>query len=236
MSITSVLTLVVLRCGDLERARSFYEALGLALRSEQHGKGPVHYSATLGHTVLELYPDGGATTRGVRLGLRVTNLAETLAAAKQSGAQIVSVNESSQPPHAVIEDLDGHRIELVEEYPTSTCLLDLSAVSDWDTFHDLFAKKFGFPQFYGRNMNAWIDCMSCLDVPEDGLSTVHVQRGDVLTLEITGANELLARCPEIHQALIDCAAFVNWRRRERGDPSLLALSWRPSAGRAPTAG
>ena len=41
------LSLVVLRCADLERTRRFYEALGLTLMPEQHGSGPRHYSARL---------------------------------------------------------------------------------------------------------------------------------------------------------------------------------------------
>ena len=32
--------------------------------------------------------------------------------------------------------------------------------------------------------------------------------------------------PEIYEALIDSAAFVNWRRIELGDPPILALSYR----------
>jgi catechol 2,3-dioxygenase-like lactoylglutathione lyase family enzyme len=52
----SAITLIVLRCADVERAREFYETLGLTLVAEQHGAGPRHYSTTIGRTVLELYP------------------------------------------------------------------------------------------------------------------------------------------------------------------------------------
>ncbi|MDZ4753789.1 MAG: barstar family protein [Phycisphaerae bacterium] len=31
-----------------------------------------------------------------------------------------------------------------------------------------FAETFGFPGFYGRNMNAWNDCMTFLDGPDAG--------------------------------------------------------------------
>jgi RNAse (barnase) inhibitor barstar len=41
--------------------------------------------------------------------------------------------------------------------------LDTRRIRDWDTFHDLFAEVFGFPGFYGRNMDAWIDCMTWLE-------------------------------------------------------------------------
>ena len=38
--------------------------------------------------------------------------------------------------------------------------VDFSKIMDWDTFHSVFGKKMGFPDFYSKNMNAWIDCMS----------------------------------------------------------------------------
>ncbi len=44
--------------------------------------------------------------------------------------------------------------------------LDCDRITDWESFHSLFAEVFGFPDFYGRNMNAWIDCMSYLDDSE----------------------------------------------------------------------
>src|SRR5688572_7987636 len=38
--------------------------------------------------------------------------------------------------------------------------IDTQRITDWKSFHNLFAEVFGFPGFYGRNMDAWIDCMS----------------------------------------------------------------------------
>jgi RNAse (barnase) inhibitor barstar len=32
--------------------------------------------------------------------------------------------------------------------------LDCDRIHDWDSFHDEFARIFGFPDFYGRNMIA----------------------------------------------------------------------------------
>lgn len=37
--------------------------------------------------------------------------------------------------------------------------INSSDISDWDSFHNVFSKAFDFPDYYGRNMNAWIDCM-----------------------------------------------------------------------------
>ena len=108
---------------------------------------------------------------------------------------------------------------------TKNVQIDASNIKDWDSFHDLFAEVFGFPDFYGRNMDAWNDCMTYLAVPEEGMTSVHVAPGDVIVLCISGVSDLKKRSPEIYDALIECSAFVNWRRIEKGEPAVLALSF-----------
>jgi RNAse (barnase) inhibitor barstar len=111
------------------------------------------------------------------------------------------------------------------EMMTAKVSLDCNNIRDWDSFHEEFARVFGFPDFYGRNMNAWIDCLTSLDAPEDGMSSVHCEPGSVVTLELANVKAFANRCPEQYSAVIECAAFVNWRRLEMGDPSVLALSF-----------
>jgi hypothetical protein len=36
----------------------------------------------------------------------------------------------------------------------------LTKIADWESFHMTFAATLGFPGFYGRNMNAWIDSLT----------------------------------------------------------------------------
>jgi hypothetical protein len=103
--------------------------------------------------------------------------------------------------------------------------LDTRRITDWDTFHDVFAEAFGFPAFYGRNMNAWIDCMTSLDDPSAGMSDVCAPHGSVVVLELEYVDYFIRRCPEQYEAVIDCAAFVNWRKIETGEPAVLALSF-----------
>lgn len=103
--------------------------------------------------------------------------------------------------------------------------IDASRISDWDSFHNTFAETFGFPSFYGRNMSAWIDCMTCLDDPDAGMTSVYVGSGDVVVLCISGVGDLRKRCYEIFDALVECSSFVNYRRIERGAPAVLALSF-----------
>jgi len=108
---------------------------------------------------------------------------------------------------------------------TKNVSIDASRISDWDSFHDTFAETFGFPGFYGRNMNAWNDCMTYLDDPEAGMTSVHVAPGDVVVLRISAVTDFRKRCPEIYDALIECSSFVNYRRIQRDAPAVLALSF-----------
>jgi hypothetical protein len=108
---------------------------------------------------------------------------------------------------------------------TKNVKIDGSRITDWDSFHDIFSEALGFPVFYGRNLDAWVDCMTSLDSPEDGMSRVHVSTEDILVLCISGVQELRKRCPEIYNSLVECSAFVNWRRIELGDQAVLALSF-----------
>jgi hypothetical protein len=100
-----------------------------------------------------------------------------------------------------------------------------SGITDWESFHDVSAATFGFPAFYGRNMNAWIDCMTDVDDPAAGMAQVTIARNEILTIALTEATEFARRCPDQFAALVDCAAFVNWRRLEIGEAPVLALSY-----------
>lgn len=39
-------------------------------------------------------------------------------------------------------------------------LIDGEVITSMDLFHDSFAKQAGFPEYYGRNLNAFWDCIS----------------------------------------------------------------------------
>lgn len=105
-----------------------------------------------------------------------------------------------------------------------TVLIDARAIEGRDSFHEVFASALGFPSWYGNNMDAWINCMSSLDETGDGLSDVKVQPGEVLVIALENASNFKRRCPELWQDLLECAAFVNWRRIERGKAAILTIS------------
>jgi lactoylglutathione lyase len=108
------LSLVVLQSGNVEAAKEFYSYLGSAFVLEQHGKGPRHYSATLGALVLEIYPcQGSAPSAPLRLGFLIPSLDRTLEILRNRGTRIVrEAKDSPWGRRAVVEDPDGNRVEL----------------------------------------------------------------------------------------------------------------------------
>lgn len=86
-----------------------------------------------------------------------------------------------------------------------------SNISDWDSFHNIFSKTFDFPDYYGRNMNAWIDCM-------DEFTT------ELTLIDFGDCRELKDKQPEIINAINECSAFVNFRRIEANEEPVLIIS------------
>lgn len=102
--------------------------------------------------------------------------------------------------------------------------MDAEEIMDWDSFHAVFKRDLGFPDFYGENMDAWIDCMTCLDDPNSGMTTFTVTHDELAVLEVRGIRSFRERCPEQYAALVECSAFVNYRRVEIGNRPILSLT------------
>lgn len=92
----------------------------------------------------------------------------------------------------------------------ATVLLDTKQITDWTSFHSLCKEVFGFPAFYGMNMNAWIDCLSYL-TEDDGMTKLVLVKEEKLHIQISETNDFKSRLPEIFDTLIECSAFVNNR-------------------------
>jgi hypothetical protein len=99
-------------------------------------------------------------------------------------------------------------------------------IEDWESFYAVFMEVFRFPHGLG-SMDGWIDYMSSADASEDGFIPTEfiAGPGDVLTLQLQDVAGFAERCPEQYAALVECSAFVNWRRIEQGERAILALSF-----------
>lgn len=89
--------------------------------------------------------------------------------------------------------------------------IDGSKILNWDDFHDAFKDVMGFPDFYGRNSNAWIDCMG--DIHHDTkMLNVTLSNDTALVLEVTDAGHMEEKAPDILEGLASLVAFVNKER------------------------
>lgn len=110
------LSLVVLRATDVAALAAFYRDLGVGFTREQHGEGPRHFTARLGDTVLEIYPQtvGGPSSSGTRIGLIVRSIDAALTSLARPDAIIAPPENSPWGRRCVLRDPAGHALELVE--------------------------------------------------------------------------------------------------------------------------
>ena len=86
--------------------------------------------------------------------------------------------------------------------------IDGSKITDFDSFHAVFKETMGFPDFYGNNMNAWIDCMS--DIHEDTkMSKYLLPVEQPLNVIIRNTQEFSKNCPDVLAALVEDTAAIN---------------------------
>jgi RNAse (barnase) inhibitor barstar len=72
--------------------------------------------------------------------------------------------------------------------------IDCNRIAEWKSFHDVFTDSFKFPDFYGRNMSEWIDCLTYLDPLGDTMTTVHAPDGGYVVLQIDNVASFSERC------------------------------------------
>lgn len=100
--------------------------------------------------------------------------------------------------------------------------LDTLEIHDFESFHTHCMRVFGFPSFYGRNMNAWIDCLSYLS-DDDGMSSFKLHGAEPLCIHVPDYKAFSNRVPEVSAALLEGVAFVNRRYIEGNEISRLML-------------
>ncbi|RJF97846.1 barstar family protein [Noviherbaspirillum saxi] len=100
--------------------------------------------------------------------------------------------------------------------------LDGRTMSDWAGFHRTCKAAFGFPEFYGNNMDAWIDCLSGLR-DGDGMSSFVLHPDELLQIQILHSDVLRRDAPEILAALEECSAEVNQLFAENGEKPAVDL-------------
>ena len=100
--------------------------------------------------------------------------------------------------------------------------LNGGSILGWDTFHSESKAAFGFPDYYGHTMDAWVDCLSYLR-DEDGMTRFRLKPNEVLEIVVKDAAAMRERVPELLEEMTFCIAGINERYEDYGEKPALAL-------------
>ena len=100
--------------------------------------------------------------------------------------------------------------------------LNGGASDGWEAFHAESRKAFGFPEFYGNTMDAWVDCLSYLR-DEDGMTRFRLKPNEVLEIVVKDAAAMRASVPDLLEEMTFCIAGINERYQDYGEKPALAL-------------
>ena len=110
------LNLLVIRTKDPQILKEQYELLGFQFEYHQHGNGPFHFASDINGFVFEIYPLTKSMEKAdnsIRLGFEIEDLNLKFKELKKSDWIIKSdLIETEWGLTAVIQDLDGRKIEL----------------------------------------------------------------------------------------------------------------------------
>ncbi|MBW1296302.1 hypothetical protein [Aquimarina litoralis] len=110
------INLLVIRTSEPKLLKSQYECLDFEFEYHQHGNGPFHYASEQNGFVFEIYPLPKSIEKvdnSLRLGFEIFNLKNKMNELKNSSWKILSdVKETEWGLTAIIQDLDGRKIEL----------------------------------------------------------------------------------------------------------------------------
>lgn len=116
------INLVVIKTHKIHELHAFYTLLGCQFDYHKHGKGVFHYSTNCDGIVFEIYPLPKTiveTDTTTRLGFEVENLNNLIENLKEKDITILTNPIQTEYGYvAIIEDLDGRKIELLEKQST----------------------------------------------------------------------------------------------------------------------
>jgi len=119
---TPQINLLVIRTNQPATLAKFYELLGMKFQYHQHGNGPFHYATDLNGFIFEIYPllkNQQEADKSLRLGFSVPKLEGLILQLKKNNIEIVKAPSHVEWGYiAIIKDLDGRKIELIEDEST----------------------------------------------------------------------------------------------------------------------
>jgi hypothetical protein len=104
----------------------------------------------------------------------------------------------------------------------ATVRLNGATMMDTVSFHAQCKDAFGFPDFYGCTMDAWVDCLSYLR-DDDGMCQFRLEPDEILRIQIDNVAAMRAAAPDLLEELAFCIEGINERYTDYGEKPALEL-------------
>lgn len=108
--------LIVIRSADPDKLVRFYRLLGFVFEEHRHDKGPLHYAASIGDCVLEIYPlakNQPSPDPDLRIGFTLDHFEESIVQLQKEQTFFVQKPMDTEFGYlAVVTDPEGRKIEL----------------------------------------------------------------------------------------------------------------------------
>lgn len=102
-----------------------------------------------------------------------------------------------------------------------TINIDFTEIDSLDSLHESLFHSFGFPDFYGRNFHAFVDCVSSIRYPEEGMTSFFLEKDEFLLIQ---TKKLAATDAEIANHFIRAIECLNEREFIKNGATLVFLS------------
>lgn len=103
-----------------------------------------------------------------------------------------------------------------------TALLNGKEITDEASFHAQCVLAFGFPEFYGNNIDAWVDCLSYLR-DDENMTKFRLKPNEVLDIVVQDAQAMKEQVPDLLEEITFCVAGINERYEDYGEKPALKL-------------
>ena len=120
--------------------------------------------------------------------------------------------------HNSLEEINFEKVKKLENLirerkSKNKFQVDANNIVDWKSFHKEFRNELKFPDYYGENMDAWIDCVD------------EISENSDVVIRIKNTQNLKNKNPEILNSLIECSEFVNTRKINQGEKNRVILDF-----------
>ncbi|HEK0623177.1 TPA: barstar family protein [Proteus mirabilis] len=97
--------------------------------------------------------------------------------------------------------------------------LNFSSIKSIEELYDELALLFGFPDFFGKNADAVIDCMFGIRYPDEGMTKINVSGDGCLVLNM---KNFYGADPKVKETIVAIVEFVNYKYQFKGlEPAIL---------------